>query len=257
MFCTVEEDPAIGATTPKPPPQKTTNEDVRPLLPCDIFSNDQVDSINNDLIAQIHKEATLRQKTLTAANYLINFPYSIPYAYETSRIGYEYSAVYAGSGLFLKSITDNGKVYAPWGCYLDEPTPLYDNIKNLDGKFANGLHCSSFIRWCLYNAGIRGDIVKRETIANKFKEIPGVNTLTLETNTAKIREGDILHFTGHVAIVLEVRNDTVKFAESAIWNSDHKDKRNGLRWRTFNKSTTDYSTFRFKWLLDMSKIYGE
>ncbi len=38
---------------------------------------------------------------------------------------------------------------------------------------------------------------------------------------------------------------------------DHEDNRNGVRWRVFNMKTTNYDTYRFKWLIRMDNIYKD
>lgn len=245
----------------KPVPQPIdpiTEIDRRPFLPCNRFTAKQVDSVNNALATEVGRASTPREKTVAAAIFLTHkFPYSIPYAYETSRDGYKYvSRFYRGPGLFLEPFDEGGHTYQPWGCEVPTPAGLYTHVSHLEETFPNGIHCSGFTNWCLYNGGIT-DIRADTTHANGYQNLPGVTKVDLASAIDELRVGDFLWFDGHVALIIEINGDVVKIAESALWHNDHNDRRNGVKWFMFNRKTINYSTFRFKSLLKMDGVYGE
>lgn len=250
--CCSKED-----SMPKPI-DPSTKIDRRPFLPCNRYTVSQVDSINNVLAVAIGRESTIRAKTVAAAIFLTHdFPYSIPYAYETSRAGYKYvSRYYHEPGLFLKPFEEGGHTYQPWGCDVPTPTGLYTHVAHLEDNFANGIHCSGFTNWCLYNGGIT-DIRADTTHANGYQNLPGVTKVDLATAKNELQIGDFLWFDGHIALIIEIDGDEVKIAESALWHNDHNDRRNGVKWFKFNRETINYNTFRFKSLLKMDGVYND
>src|SRR5690606_12773354 len=236
---------------------KERSVDLRPYLTCNRYNTTQIDSINNALKSAIDQEANLRAKAVAAAHFITHsFPYAIPYAYETSRAGYKLISRYSREGFFLSPIDEDGHTYQPWGCDVPTPAGLYTDVANLQIHFANRIHCSWFTNWCWYNAGIT-NIRSDTTHADGYQNLPGVIKENLLAVKDEMKVGDFLYFKGHVAIIMEINGDIVKIGESALWNSNHTDRRNGVRWFTFNRSTVDYTTFRFKYLLKMGHIYGE
>mgnify|MGYP000937098672 CR=1 FL=1 len=240
-------------------------EDKRPFMVCEQYNEFEIDSLQ-DVFCQVMENAkTTREKAVTAANFLVTLPHVIPYAYESHCEGYELAWKYTRKGLFLKNIVENGRLYPAWGCdILSSKLPLErkETLTNLGDTYKVGFHCSSFIRWCLYNADAVTKNILEGSWANDFGKFPGSKQIPLKDGLQQIRPGDLLYFpvderNGHIAIVIGFKNETVTFIESALWGGDHTDSRNGLRWRTFNKKTTDFETYRFKWLIQMSDVYGD
>lgn len=236
-------------------------EDNRSFMRCDQYSESEIDSLERKFEDVMSKALTKREKVINSANFLVNLSHVIPYAHETYDKGYELAWKYTRKGLFLRSIVENGYLYPAWGCEILTPKELIGSVKDLGETYRVGFHCSSFIRWCLYNADAVSKNILEASRANDFGNFPGTKKLVLKKSLDKIRPGDLIYFyvdenNGHIALIIGVKGDVVTFVESARWDG-HTDPRNGLRWRTFNKKTTDFDKYRFKYLIQMNEIYGD
>jgi len=237
---------------------------LRPLLefgvsPVSYFTGAQIAQFNKSLANDIERQVGLRNKTVAAANFLVNFDHVIPYAYEYGRPSYKYISRYARTGMFFENFEEGGYTYQSWGRPVDVIPPYYNNISNLGSTYINGLHCSGLICWCLHNAGYsKPDLVNLDTvIANRFGVFPETYKLPLATNVDSIETGDLLHFPGHIAIVTGVEGDWVTIAEAALWGNNHIDRRNGTKKRKFNRYRSDIANYRFKNIIKMREAYGE
>jgi len=236
-------------------------EDTRPFLTCHQYSSSEVDSLEKAFEQTMLNAITVRQKAISAANFLATLKYAIPFAYESHIEGYDLVWKYTRKGLFLRDIVEDRRIYPAWGCEVTTPLDQKGKMKNLGDTYKVGFHCSSFVRWCLYNADAVTQNILEGTWANDFGKFPGSTAIKLPDGLQQIKPGDLMYFwvdkkNGHIAIVIGVDGDVVTFAESANWG-DHKDPRNGVRWRTFNKKTTDYKTYRFKYLIKMDNVYKD
>lgn len=240
-------------------------EDNRPFMRCGQYSDIEIDSLEKAFEVALDAASTKREKTVVAANFLATLPYAIPYAYESDKEGYELAWKYTRKGLFLRNVVENGRLYNAWGCDILSkglPKERVETLKNLGDTFKVGFHCSSFIRWCLYNGDAATQNILEGSWANDFGHFPGSDKLALKDNLDKIIPGDLLYFpvdekNGHIAIVIGVKNGVVTFVEDALWGNDHLDSRNGVRWRTFDINSTDFNKYRFKWLIKMDNVYKD
>src|SRR5690606_13282534 len=208
--------------------------------------------MNADLAEKIKQAGTKREKAVAAANFLVNITHAVPYAYETW--GHS-PGRYTEKGLFFSDMRVGNETVASWGCGVSKPSSPVDDafigISNLGNHYANGLHCSSFIGWCFFNAGVAGKERLNKKLADQYDSFPLCEKVSLKEAKDEIKEGDLLWFPGHVAMVIGVKGDMVKIAESAIWNGNHLDSDNGVRWRIFDRKKENYNSFRFKYLIKM------
>lgn len=232
-------------------------EDTRPLMGATAYGVELNKLLNDSLDRTIGGVRIKREKVVAAAKFIASLKEAVPYSYETTPNGiYKYVARYNRRGLFLSSFTENGINYIPWGQQVKTPDKYRDRYSNLGETCANGLHCSSFVCWVLYNSGYTSDLALLDkTYADTFPTFPGATILTLKGNVDKIKAGDLLYFPGHIALVAQTERDDIMIIESAIWGSNHTDPRNGVRWRTFSKTKTNYDTFRFKSIVKLD--YGD
>lgn len=238
-------------------------EDNRPFMRCEQYNDYQIDSLEKAFTQVIENAKTKREKTVVAANFLVEIPHVIPYAYESHVPGYELAWKFTRKGLFLRTIVENGRLYPAWGCDIlssELPKERKETLTNLSETYKVGFHCSSFIRWCLYNADVVTRNILEGSWANDFGGFPGSKKIALKEGISQLQYGDLLYFpvderNGHIAIIIGVKGEIVTFIESALWGGNHTDFRNGLRWRTFNKRTTNFDTYRFKWLIKMNGVY--
>lgn len=236
-------------------------EDKRPFMIGHQYSAKQIDSLDKAFADVMRKATTKRDKVVAAADFLATLPYAIPFSYESHREGYELAWKYTRKGLFLKEIVENGRTYPSWGCEMPTVPEQLLKSRNIGSTFQVGFHCSSFVRWCLYNADAVTLNILEGSWANDFGHFPGADPVRLKDGLDQVRPGDLLYFwvdeqNGHVAVVLGIDGDTVTFAESANWGT-HQDPRNGVRWRTFDKKATDFNKYRFKYLIKMAGVYKD
>lgn len=234
-----------------------TGIDDRPFLKCGQYSDDDINKMNQALAKAIAQAPNKREKVVVAANFQVTMDHVVPYAYEPGGEAYKLVCRYSRKGLFLKNIEENGYLYPAWGCDVIKPVDFKQDVKNLGKTYANGLHCSSFVGWCLVNGEASKAELVDKTWANDYRVFPGSKEVPLKTGRYDIKPGDLMWFNGHVAIVIGVKGDVVTFAESALWGGNHTDQRNGTRWRTFNRETENYDTFRFKSLIKMDGVYNK
>lgn len=235
-------------------------KDNRTLLQCDSYTQEEKDSLYRSLPEQIAKVRGKRNKVVTAATFLVSMKHRIPYGHEwivADDPTYEFVGRYTRKGLFLDSfVDDKGTTHLPWGCMI-KTHPRYprEKVKNLGDYYENGLHCSSFIAWSLFNADAVTDLkLLEKTYANNYRTFPMTTEVSLKTALGLIRPGDLLWFPGHIAMVIGVKGDIVVYA-SAEGGSAYPGK--GVSWITFNKKTTDFDTFAYKSLIQMNRVYGD
>ena len=134
-------------------PQTTEKE----FLPCGDYSSQENEYLDEVLSYMINEAGyQTRAGVVEAARFLlVRFPFKLHYFYENGRLDDSDYAVdgegrYYHKGLYLSSektlkITDVLVGPACWGCTLyEDATGSYTD---------NGLDCSGFITWVLYNAG--------------------------------------------------------------------------------------------------------
>lgn len=240
-------------------------EDHRPFMRCEQYSDKEAEDLKLSFKQVMEKATTTRQKAITAAHFLATLPYAIPFGYESHEEGYELAWKYTRKGLFLNTVVENGRLYPAWGCDVLSSGLADDfraSLNNLGDTYKVGFHCSSFIRWCLYNADAVTQNILEGSWANDFGNFPGCIKVPLKEGLEQMKPGDLMYFpvderNGHIAMIIGIKGDLVTFAESALWGGDHEDNRNGVRWRVFNMKTTNYDTYRFKWLIRMDNIYKD
>ncbi|MGN0466859.1 MAG: hypothetical protein ACI4F9_11020 [Lachnospiraceae bacterium] len=121
------------------------------------------------------------------------------------------STMYVWGGGWNKSDTAAGKtartigVSPRWRAFFKKQNSSY-NYKNTKYQIKNGLDCSGYIGWSIYNIlnkenGNKGYVMKAETMAKNFAS-RGFGTYTYKTGVKDYRAGDIMSMPGHVWMVL-------------------------------------------------------
>ncbi len=270
VSCGSNEDDPIPPT-PNPPKPNVTEIDIdftfdyvnqrdeRPLMHCESYTDKQKDSLQTAFFSALAKVGDKRGKVVTAATFLVSLDYRIPYGHEwkvSDTRDYDYVGRYTKKGLFLNAFTENGATHKPWGCLI--PTHARyprATIANLGDYYENGLHCSSFIGWALYNGDAVTDMsLLEKTYANDYRKFPRTQEKSIKGNVELIRAGDLIGFPGHIAMVIGVKGDIIVYA-SEEGGSAYPGK--GLSWLTFNKKTTNFDTFSYKYFIQMNNVYGD
>ena len=225
----------------------------RRYLSCGAFSQDEEKLLDKILASRISDAGFgTRAGVVAAARFLtLEFPYKISYFSENGRLT-DYNSVdgegrFYHKGLYLTSAKYSSLSYIdkgpePWGCYM------YSRPSK--GMRANGLDCSGFTTWVLYNGGFDiGDFGahgKRDELdLNSFGDEV---KLTYDVSVSdKIKAGDLLGEVsvseGHSAIVVGVDKNNYYVAES-LWISPL-----GVNINTYRKSSL-YKHFETVNLMD-------
>lgn len=201
----------------------------RDYLKCNAFTEKEAKLLDKILADRVKtKGLGTRAGVVEAARFLtLNFPYRIKYFSENGRMhGYNYvdgEGRYYHKGLYLSYDKTNDIEYTdkgpnPWGCTIFS--------KPSKGYRANGLDCSGFTTWVLYNGGFDvGDLPAKGTGGgydnlNQYGEEVFLNS---ENSASKdIKAGDLLGEVtvseGHSAIIIGVDDNYYYVAES-LWIS--------------------------------------
>lgn len=162
-----------------------------------------------------------RAGVVEAARFLtLRFKYKLNYFYETGRLNGNFivdgEGRYYHSGLYLNEykFSEIGKSYngpATWG------ENLYDDNRDYT---ANGLDCSGFVCWAIYNGGYDvGDIG-----AGPSSDVLDLTDLGDLIRLSKvdindIKTGDLVGLDGHIGIIIGKDNNNIYIAE-AYWVGD-------------------------------------
>lgn len=234
---------------------KIDNE--KPFIKCGEYSKEE-ESLLEEILEYKIKEAgyTSRGAAVSAARFLIlEFKSGIRYFNENGRLENHSSILkidgegrYYHKGLYLTEDKYKNIEYSTssgpktWGC------PLHNNYQNKEME--NGLNCSGFITWVLYNAGYdikdvgAGDF---DYINNELLDIKPKMEITKELlNSGKVKVGDLIGKDGHIAMIIGLEEDKIYVGESYY----EGDLIEGLRVRIFSKEELISSDFTDIILMD-------
>lgn len=200
------------------------------IIPCNRYSYEEGILIDNILKYKVDEAGNkTRAGVVAAARFLtLEFPYKIPYFYENGRVnntGVNFAdgeGRYYHKGLYLtdskkKDIIASVSGPVTWGCplYNWEDEPDYGYVWGK--KIPNGLDCSGFVSWALYNGGFDvGDLGAGDSISNdELTDLGDFKLLTNDLiNSNKIKAGDLLNYWGHIAIIIGIDEENYYVAES-------------------------------------------
>lgn len=196
----------------------------KPTLPCNRYTKEEAALLDEILFARVAEAGDgTRGGVVAAARFLLlEFPYEVRYFNENGRMNGGYAKVdaegrYYHKGLYLDSskfkdvvVSMNGPQI--WGC------PLYDNM--LGSRRPNGLTCSGFVSWALYNGGLDvGDVGAGDYphIDNELSDMGPHQKITYEFMASnKYKVGDFIARDGHAALIIGITEDKIYTAESLI-----------------------------------------
>ena len=201
-------------------------------LPCGIYSKEQNDLLDDILKFKVQEaggEGTRGAVVATSRFLVLEFPYRINYFFENGRLNNHPGRPYvAGEGRYYKKglylneerfqyleAIDEGP--ATWGCPLMN---WQDESGYKPGvRYANGLDCSGFITWALYNAGLdvgdsgAGDTERTDDIGDLGKH----NELTKDfVLNGSYKVGDLIGRDGHIALIAGLDEENIYIAESLV-----------------------------------------
>lgn len=240
---------------------KTFNE-KKSYLPCERFNLEESALLDEILEHRINEAGyQTRAGAVAAARFLtLEFPYRIAYYWETGRLnntGKNYvdgEGRYYHKGLYLheSKIDDiEASLLGPkiWGCtmkcYEDDPPYFYPGR-----KYPNGLDCSGFVSWALYNAGFDvGDRGAGESpTPYQLTDLGDFRTLTSSLiKSGKIKPGDLFNYWGHISILVGEDESNYYIAESL-------NTFGGVVIKTYSKKKVMKT---FKYVVLMDELYKE
>jgi len=218
------------------------------VIACKAYTEEEAKILDDILKTRIeNKGLKTRAALIEAIRFLpLSLEYKIPYFFENGRLNnygrqhyVDGEGRYYNKGLYLSdSKKENIKASfagpAIWGC----PLTNYDTSYGwaFGGKYPNGLDCSGFISWALYNAGMDiGDIGSGITAGvDDISDLGEMHELTYEyANSGKFKVGDIIARDGHTAMIAGMDEENIYIAESllkgvVIETFSYKDKNSKL-----------------------------
>lgn len=202
-------------------------------LPCEQYTSEEAIYLDTVLESKILNAGyKTRAGVLAAARFLsLEFKYRLPYFYENGRLDGSTGHPYADGegrfyhkGLYLSKdkyelIDPNGIVSGPqiWGCEM---------FSGAGGVIPNGLDCSGYVSWCLYQAGFDpGDVGGGAGIWDGAYNLPDLGVgdggaiSTKSVDPEAIQAGDIICWEGTIALVVGVDEENIYVAHQ-YWDND-------------------------------------
>ncbi len=201
-------------------------------ITCEYFTDEENQLLDLALLDRLNEVSyPSRASVVEAARFLtLNFEFRIPYFYENGRLvnygGKLYvdgEGRYYHKGLYLSTSKYNdlaAQLMGPamWGCKLKNLTNARSYNFISGNKYPNGLDCSGFISWVLYNGGFdigdvgAGDISFRNDDLYDLGEKRKISLELLDSNEVKV--GDLIAYSGHMAMIVGIDDDDFYISES-------------------------------------------
>lgn len=210
--------------------RKPELDDKKKFLPCHAYTEEEAHIIDEALRTRVlNKGEGTRAALIETIRFMtLSFKYKVSYFYENGRMHesgvrkadgegrYYHKGLYLSEDKF-KDIKASHKGPAIWGCPL---TNLQDHNRYKPGsKMPNGLDCSGFVTWSLYNSGLDvGDI--GAGISDRHKDMSDVgemHSLTYKyANSSDYKVGDVIARWGHTALIAGKDSEYLYIAESLL-----------------------------------------
>ena len=209
---------------------KQVIKNEKPKLACEQYTQEEAHLLDEILFDRVKSvgEAT-RASTVEVARFLtMSLPVKIPYFFENGRLNNhpgrpkaDGEGRYYHKGLYLSTDKIEEIIAikagpAIWGC----PLMNYQTEAGFIGgrKYPNGLSCSGFISWVLYNGGFdvgdsgAGDFTYRDDDLCDLGERVELTYELMESGRVKV--GDLIGRDGHIAIIIGLDEENIYIAES-------------------------------------------
>lgn len=210
--------------------RKPELDDKKKFLPCHAYTEEEAHIIDEALRTRVlNKGEGTRAALIEIIRFMtLSFKYKVSYFYENGRMHesgvrkadgegrYYHKGLYLSEDKF-KDIKVSHKGPAIWGCPL---TNLQDHNRYKPGaKMPNGLDCSGFVTWSLYNSGLDvGDIGAGINDRHKdMSDVGEMHSLTYEyANSGDYKVGDVIARWGHTALIAGKDSEYLYIAESLL-----------------------------------------
>ena len=210
--------------------RKPELDDKKKFLPCHAYTEEEAHIIDEAFRTRVlNKGEGTRAALIETIRFMtLSFKYKVSYFYENGRMHesgvrkadgegrYYHKGLYLSEDKF-KDIKVSHKGPAIWGCPL---TNLQDHNRYKPGaKMPNGLDCSGFVTWSLYNSGLDvGDIGAGINDRHKdMSDVGEMHSLTYEyANSGDYKVGDVIARWGHTALIAGKDSEYLYIAESLL-----------------------------------------
>lgn len=210
--------------------RKPELDDKKKFLPCHAYTEEEAHIIDEALRTRVlNKGEGTRAALIETIRFMtLSFKYKVSYFYENGRMHesgvrkadgegrYYHKGLYLSEDKF-KDIKASHKGPSIWGCPL---TNLQDHNRYKPGaKMPNGLDCSGFVTWSLYNSGLDvGDIGAGINDRHKdMSDVGEMHSLTYEyANSSDYKVGDVIARWGHTALIAGKDSEYLYIAESLL-----------------------------------------
>lgn len=243
--------------------RKSVVDNNKPIIPCNAHSPEQIAMLDDILASEVEAAGPgTRAGVAVAARFLtLQFPYKVPYFYENGRLtknGDHYIVDGEGrfyhKGLYIgvdkqNSMTSRLAGPSAWGCPLLNYED--DGTRKPGEYYPNGLDCSGYVSWVLYNGGLDpGDIgagiTGGQLDMTDLGELRYINYDLLHSGTVHV--GDLIGWDGHIAVIAGLTDTSIFVTESLL---------PGVVLDEYDISSP-YSRFysRYSYIIDLSGVYS-
>ena len=212
-------------------------------LICEQYSSEDEKLLEDILANQIEFYGTkTRAGVVAAARFLsLEFEYKLNYFYENGRMTnnnqFDYcdgEGRYLHKGLYLssndyKDIKQSRSGPQMWGC------PMYEETRKMNQN--NGLDCSGFVTWAMYNAGYDIPDYGAGDLFDLGEKVYFTDDYAFE----KVKVGDLVGKNGHVGILVGINDNKYYIAESLDYD---------LHMLVYSKDELKNSELKFFVLMD-------
>ena len=231
-------------------------------LTCNKYSEEEASIIDDILKTRIDlKGESTRAALIETIRFItLSFKEKVPYFFESGRLEpYGRIRLVDGEGRYYHKglyLTDSKKADlkasfvgpSTWGCPLTNYDDLYG--WTIGAKYPNGLDCSGFVSWALYNSGIDvGDIGAGITPEkDDISDLGEMHKLTYDfVNNREFKVGDIIGWDGHVALIAGIDDENIYIAESLS---------KGVKISTFNYKNKYSALYRdYQYINTLDNVY--
>ena len=236
----------------------------KPKVTCQQYTEEEAHLLDEILFDRVNSVGyATRASVVEAARFLtMSLPVKIPYFFENGRLNNhpgrpkaDGEGRYYHKGLYLstdkiKEITAIKAGPAIWGCPLMNYQTEAGFIAGR--KYPNGLSCSGFISWVLYNGGFdvgdsgAGDFTYRD---DDLCDLGERVELTYDLMTSgKVKVGDLIGRDGHIAIIVGLDDNNIYIAESLAA---------GVNVETFERYKGVVDCNLYGYIMVMDSVYKE